>query len=486
MDNSAQINEPQTLIEAAIQEQVGERRIPWRTFALGTLALVGVVSTVVLTGYLLAPQTANALPAFARQTGQPCASCHTAFPELTPFGRRFKLGGYTLEGGNSDLQQHLAGMLLPSFTRTQKPQDAPPAPHTGVNNNSILQQASLFYGGRIAENVGAFVQVTFDGASRHVMLDNTDIRYADTFKIFGKETILGVTVNNNPTVQDVWNTTPAWGFPQVSSSLGPQFSPPSTFIEGAMAGRVAGTGAYAFWNDALYLELSGYQAMSSRFQTTLGQPDVASSSGLKTMAPYWRLAYEPTWGDHSLMIGTFGMAAQVFPMRINDYGTDRITDLGFDAQYQFSGEMNAFTVKAATIFERQSLNSSFAQGSSSNLINKLRSTKVSASWVYDHTYSLSAGIFDVAGSADTSLYAAGADPSSTMGIGRPNGRGLVFDVSYLPFSHGGPSVWPWFNSRIGVQYTQYLKLYGASANFDGIGHSASDNNTLYLYGWVAF
>src|SRR6202140_4602335 len=42
---------------------------------------------------------AEALPSFARQTGQPCGTCHTDFPFLTPFGRRFKLLGYTTGGG---------------------------------------------------------------------------------------------------------------------------------------------------------------------------------------------------------------------------------------------------------------------------------------------------------------------------------------------------------------------------------------------------
>ncbi len=39
---------------------------------------------------------ANAVPSFARQTGMDCVACHTSFPELTPFGREFKLNGYTL------------------------------------------------------------------------------------------------------------------------------------------------------------------------------------------------------------------------------------------------------------------------------------------------------------------------------------------------------------------------------------------------------
>ena len=35
------------------------------------------------------------MPAFARQTGQECIACHVSFPELTPYGRYFKLTGYT-------------------------------------------------------------------------------------------------------------------------------------------------------------------------------------------------------------------------------------------------------------------------------------------------------------------------------------------------------------------------------------------------------
>ena len=61
--------------------------------------LASLAAVVIGAGILIRPPTASAVPSFARQTGQPCATCHTAFPELTPFGRRFKLGGYTMGGG---------------------------------------------------------------------------------------------------------------------------------------------------------------------------------------------------------------------------------------------------------------------------------------------------------------------------------------------------------------------------------------------------
>ena len=45
--------------------------------------------------FFLFPLSARAVPSFARQTGMSCTACHTVFPELTAFGRTFKLGAYT-------------------------------------------------------------------------------------------------------------------------------------------------------------------------------------------------------------------------------------------------------------------------------------------------------------------------------------------------------------------------------------------------------
>ncbi|MGA2817830.1 MAG: hypothetical protein ABSE67_16335, partial [Xanthobacteraceae bacterium] len=63
------------------------------------IAVVGTIS--LLAGFLtfgFAPP-AEALPSYARQTGQPCGTCHTDFAGLTPYGRRFKIDGYTDGGG---------------------------------------------------------------------------------------------------------------------------------------------------------------------------------------------------------------------------------------------------------------------------------------------------------------------------------------------------------------------------------------------------
>ncbi len=44
------------------------------------------------------PREAYAIPAFAAQTGERCSACHIGFPQLTPYGRQFKLEGYIASG----------------------------------------------------------------------------------------------------------------------------------------------------------------------------------------------------------------------------------------------------------------------------------------------------------------------------------------------------------------------------------------------------
>src|SRR5512143_3627813 len=67
----------------------------WRHIRSARLSLPALV-VLVLSGAWVSPS--YALPAFARQTGQNCLACHAGgqFPELTPYGRIFKLTGYTI------------------------------------------------------------------------------------------------------------------------------------------------------------------------------------------------------------------------------------------------------------------------------------------------------------------------------------------------------------------------------------------------------
>ncbi len=446
---------------------------------------------------------AEALPSYARQTGQPCAACHTIIPELTPFGRRFKIGGYTLQGGDWK-GPPLAAMYITGFTHTNAAQDAPPAPGLHTNDNLVSQQVSGYVAGKLIGNLGSFIQVTGNPVAGTAFLDASDVRYADTLKLFGQDTIWGIDANNTPTVEDPWNTTPAWGWPQFSSTVAPAFGPPLTHVEYGYGQIVGGAGLYAFWNDMLYADFTAYKGLPVPVLQAFNDGNIGAfntTDALSNVAPYWRLALEPHWGDHYLMVGTFGMYGQITPGRQYGFGTDNYLDVGFDSQYQYDGDQYSVTVKLTDIMEWQKLNATYGLGGASNLSNTLNSFKANASFVWDHTYSLGFGYFNVAGSGDCNLYGSGNNVNCTpVSIGSfnnsyissPNGSGLIVDLSYVPFAHGapGPGDYKTWNARIGLQFTTYLHIYGGTDNFDGsfLGgtHNASGNNTVFAYALVAF
>ena len=77
-------------------------------------------------------------------------------------------------------------MIRGSFTHTNSGQPGGAADHFGPNNNATIDEAAVFYAGRIASKVGAFIEATYDGVSNtKVLLDNTDIRLADYVDLAG-------------------------------------------------------------------------------------------------------------------------------------------------------------------------------------------------------------------------------------------------------------------------------------------------------------
>ncbi len=484
----------------------------------------------VLVGFLtisLAP-SAEALPSFARQTGQPCGTCHTDFPALTPYGRRFKLLGYTTDGGefrttpfgafptandpraqadklrgyvktldsgtadsgDKDYVPPISMMAVVGFTHTQAPL-APPTDPYNANDNMVLSPFSVFWGGAITDNIGAFAQVTYnapppggfaDPFGHTWTWDNTDIRFARSTTIGSFDVIYGITANNNPTVQDLWNTTPAWSFPYAASSIAPTPGA-KTMIEGAFAAHVVGVGVYTFINDILYLELTGYRTLDFRAQNSLGTDPFGAPGLFRGVAPYWRAAFEPHWGRHSLMVGIFGMQFNVQPWIDSSFATgttgtflqsDKFTDLGFDSQYQYQGDNYWFTLRGSYIREFQRLDASFANLASANPTNELNTLRLQASFAYggDNRIVFNGQYFDIWGTSDAIAYGGLASGES------PNSNGWIAELAYIPFGTGKAPGWPWFNARIALQYTYYDK-------FEGTSIGAHDHNTLFLHAWLA-
>lgn len=437
--------------------------------------------------FLLAalPRPASAVPSYARQTGLACEACHTVFPQLTPFGRVFKASGYTLfntlkvEDINKFKQSTLSlsdmppisAMVMASTSFAAKANDT----DSSKTSTDFPQQLSLFYAGRIADNVGAFIQLTYDDQSGTVGIDNTDIRFADVANLDGHNLIYGVSVNNNPTVQDLWNTAPAWSQPFIAS---PALQSPATItqIEGAFAQSAAGIAAYGFLDQSFYAEFGVYR--SALQGASVAFSGNSNNNVISGVAPYWRAAYEFDWGKNSWEIGTMGLysalqnpttpAGNAINVSLQNAPTDRFLDAGLDSEYEYIDDDDQFSVDARWIHENQTLDASYAAGLSSNHSDELDSVSLNATYFWRRKFGGTLGFFNLSGSEDPVYYGNfKGNSNSTWGLA---------EVDYVP----------WLNIKLGLQYTAFLKFNGAGSEYDGAGRSASDNNLLFLYLWLAF
>ena len=443
----------------------------------------------------LLPEEVRATPAFARQVNMQCIACHIEFPILNDFGRAFKLGGYTLSAEQT-LLPPLAVMAQPGFTHTQESIPGGAAPGYHGNNNVALGQVSVFYTGRlfgpyanslfgptagaILNRFGVFYQHTYDGIAHHWAWDNVEFRYADTTTLFGQAANFGVYVNNNPTMQDPWNTLPAWGYPFSTSPLA---STPAaaTLIDGGVSQQVAGLGAYAYLNTTWYFDFGIYHTLGSGFQKFMGI-DPTDETRIPGIAPYWRFAYskKDELGLRSWEIGTVGLFADTYPTGVSTAGKDQILDLGIDAQYQTVLGKNDLTAMLTWTHESQWWNASQPLEFSSNASDTLWKAAATVHVLHDKTYAAAIQYFVTDGSKDGNLYAYSAN-------GSPLSDGILLELNWMPFNKkGGPEFWPRSNAKFTAQYIIYNRFNGGRSNIDGMGAKASGNNNLFLGMWLVF
>ena len=417
-----------------------------------------------LTGFagaaaLALSMNAQAVPSFARQTGMPCGACHTVFPELTAFGRSFKLNGYTLTGmkqiqststaGSVKINEipPLSAMLQVGFTNVAKGQD---------NQVQFPQELSLYYAGEISPHMGTFLQVTMDGPGKSFDFDMADVRYANHAMLGGHGLTYGVTLDNMPGMEDVWDTTPAWTYPYTTGT-GPDNGIGQSKLFHTMG---AGLGGYALWDNHWYGAVSLYRS----------SPGMGHS--IRNFAPYWRLAWQGYLPNHAyLEVGTYGLYAKVdnMPTTTTTFapvlpctaiatgcavtstttmapnGYTKYTDWALDTSYQqpLNGG-NLLSLHAVYLHENQAISNG-----SGNLLQQFRTD---GSYEFGHWAQASLGYFNSWNSSNTA-------PTKDI-------AGFVAEADYLP----------WENTKFSLQYTAYTKYTGSS--------SASDNNTLYLNSWL--
>ncbi|MDT3706210.1 MAG: hypothetical protein ROZ09_05245 [Thiobacillus sp.] len=432
---------------------------------------------------LLFPNGAHAVPSFGRQTGEECMECHTVYPMLNADGRRFKLGGYSMSTPKpADApffdKVPLSALLQVSGTATR---DTGTAGATDEDfprdRDTLIQAAGLYYGGRITDRSGALVQYSYDGVERAWAMEMFDARYGGSTQLGDKEMLYGVTLNNSPTLSDIYNSTPVWAFPHTSSvSVMPAAG---TKIDTALASQVGGVGVYGLWNDLLYAELAFYRtADSGVFRPLAAGVDVENV--VNGTAPYWRLALQRETGPHSFAFGTYGLVAKIDAEAEDpDLGADRFRDVALDAQYQYVAGDHAFTATATWIREKQEWDASFGAGLVSNPSTILKTFRADAHYVYRGTYAGILQYFDTRGDDDALRYDTGA-PVTGSANGSPDSRGWIAELNYLAEVDWMPVVQ---HAKFALRYTAYTQFNGAGHNYDGFGRDAKDNNSIFLLVW---
>ncbi len=446
--------------------------------------LLVTLSLSILSQGLLAP-AAKATPNYARQTGLSCTVCHNGvYPQLTAFGRNFKLNAFTFttqktiddlgkpeQGRTPQLkllsEAPLGGMIQMSYTREKTAE-----PGAKNSNFEFPQQLSLFYAGQIAPHIGSFIQMTYSQATGTIGMDNSEIRYSNTTtKIGGKTLVYGMTLNNNPGVEDLWNSTAAWRYPYSSSSYAPTPAA-STMLEGALAQQVVGAGIYGMYNNLIYGDVSAYTSA----QQGVANPQGANATMLiKGMAPYGRVAFQHqfAWKKSYLEIGASGMSANFYPTGTSG-ATDRFIDKGVDAQYEVFLPKASLVVHMQVINEQQKLDATYASGGSEHPTNSLTTTSANAEVMFKNGVNATLGCFNVQGSSDANRYAPGV--LSGFAANSPNSTGISAEIGYLLRK----------NVSISLNYVYYDKFNGGTTNYDGSGRNAADNNTAYVCIWIAY
>lgn len=449
---------------------------------------------------------ADAIPSFARQTGMSCSMCHTAFPELTPFGRRFKLNGYTLTTKPADISDYSVSATTQSakpnlvlsyvsplsvavqssyakWSRAPLDQNAGSngvAPTAQAQGDTFLvpDQINLFYAGRVTDDIGTWLMLTYDGTSGSVGIDNSEVRYAKHSD--DRRWVWGTFANNTPGMQDVYNT--------ADTAFGvPLFNVPSLYnqapgggltgpITGNLAGNSVGVGEYAFYDDSLYAEASLYHAGTQGSVVTDNKALQSDTNGaIDGVAPRVRLAYEYDRERFSGEAGAMGMQLRHIPGGIggnsvnspkesNDYLVGAM-----DFQLQYLSDDSAATLMGSQTYQRQSNNPAYTVTISSytNNVDYLDQTSITAEYYYRRRYGGLVNWVNTTGTRDAAMN--GGDFS-------PENQYWVFELDYMP----------WLNTKFLLQYDLYSKVNGTQSPFSSVSTKPSDNNTFVAGLWMAF
>jgi hypothetical protein len=437
---------------------------------------------------LIFANSAQALPSFSRQTGEACTACHvqTWGANLTPRGREFKLKGYTEGEGKwiPPLSVVAEGGGFFNLDDKRYARDFLDRPILLPQDRSYFA-GSVFYAGKIAGPVGAYVEGSYahdpESGAGTGFLNKVDLRFANQVKVAGHQVDYGISVNNEPGVQDLWNTNAVWSSSSLVFANSSSTFTPTPLADRKLSGNVAGASLYALINKLLYVEAGGYASLPKDVQQGIGRNNFDMYLNMNPVidgaASYWRIALQHEWDGHYFSIGHFGLQADAD--FVNPYFdvflghtfvvplAAQTSDLGLDATYQYlANPEHIFEFKGRYIRETQS---NFHPYSGHARLQFRPSEATTESFNINGVYTWSQTVGLAVG------YSQYVWPT-LMSAGTMDFNYLTTELSYTPFGNQNSLASPWANLRLSLAYVAAVSKQPITVPQD----------SLYLSGRLAF
>ncbi|KAB7769396.1 hypothetical protein [Xanthomonas maliensis] len=408
---------------------------------------------------LLASTQAQAIPAFARQTGSSCADCHIGSygPTLTPYGMRFKLSGFTDTDGN--------GTKIPASGQVTWTHNNP----NRGDSTSRLSEADLYLAGRVNDNIGAYSKIRSNNTGKgkfDTRLDDVDLRFVSKpFQLAGKDAMLGVSVNNNPGISDPVHVLPNASTLTPASTGGAS----SVLSSSSLSNRVIGASVYGLYDRNWYGEVGSYSALSPSMQDRFGWP-VNGDPGKLSDTGYARLAYMKDLKRQFFSVGLTALTTDRQPRAGGP--SDTLTDLGYDVTYEFLGNReHTLALSYVNVYERRRYGNPLTPSDPTlpTLTHgSVRDQTISMKYAFKQSYGVLAAHMINSGSFDAARY---------LPYGIPDTTSNLILVYWTPFGKDGTYT-SIANLRLSAGWFRFDKFNGATSNVFGGGNPITNPRDL--------
>jgi len=285
-------------------------------------------AVVAVTAMVSAPTTSEAVPAYARQTGAACLSCHfQSIPRLNAFGRNFRLNAYTDIGEQPLIEDdHLSLPATLNATLLVKSQATFQSTAQGGNVIDWPNESAIWVGGRLSDHAGGTVEWGAGGAVTTKVWYKMDIDNGIIAVGGGSTDALGANFLFNDPSNATARPTRGW------------LSRPD-FLDraGVMTRAMTSLGAYAYLHDLIYIAAAGILPHDGAVG---GNANTGGVTPELTLSPYLRAVITTELAGLDVVAGIYYASVK--------HSTDNIaisaavfgqvpttaTSLGFDLQLQ--------------------------------------------------------------------------------------------------------------------------------------------------------